>query len=92
MYFIYSLLLICFASGLANGQKISKISNNTLQMTTTESPLGCICGIFLNSQFKKGSKEQPNGNPVLMHDQSGIFPCTPNGRRHCINKCLDSVS
>ncbi|XP_076225816.1 follicle cell protein 3C-1-like [Nomia melanderi] len=91
MYFTYSLLLICLGSGLINGQKILKSSNNTLQMTTTESPLGCTCGIFLNSQFKKGSKEQPNGNPVLMHDQSGIFPCTPSGRRHCINKCLDSI-
>lgn len=69
-----------------------KILSTILQTSTTESPPGCVCGIFLSGQFKKSSKEQPTGNPALIHDQPGIFPCTPGGNRICTNKCLDTVS
>ena len=68
-----------------------KILNAILQTSTTESPPGCVCGIFLSGQFKKGSKEQPTGNPALIHDQPGIFPCTPGGNRICTNKCLETI-
>ena len=68
-----------------------KILKTVLQTSTTESPPGCVCGIFLSGQFKKSSKEQPTGNPALIHDQPGIFPCTPGGNRICTNKCLDTI-
>ncbi|XP_053984562.1 follicle cell protein 3C-1 [Hylaeus volcanicus] len=90
MYFIYLLSILCFSSVFANEIKL-KALNSTLDVTTTESPIGCICGIFLNGQFKKSSKESPAGNPVLIHDQCGTFSCTPNGKRLCINKCLDTI-
>lgn len=52
----------------------------------------CTCGVFLSSQFKKGSPEPPKGAPVLRHEQDKVFPCTPLGIRQCQNKCLEAVS
>ncbi|XP_076299739.1 follicle cell protein 3C-1-like [Lasioglossum baleicum] len=92
MYYTHILLVVCLGSVLANDQRKSDVLNNTLiKVETTESPFGCVCGIFLSSQFKKGSQNQPNGNPALVHDQPGIFPCTPGGNRQCTNKCLDTI-
>lgn len=90
MYLIYLLSILCFSSVFANEIKL-KASNSTLDVTTTESPIGCTCGIFLSGQFKKSSKESPTGNPVLIYDQFETFPCTLNGKRLCINKCLDTI-
>ncbi|KZC11245.1 Follicle cell protein 3C-1, partial [Dufourea novaeangliae] len=91
MYLLYLLLVVCLAPALADGERKLKLSNNTIQVPIAKPPSGCTCGIFLSGQFKKGSKEKPNGNPALVHDQPGIFPCTPSGNRQCINKCLDTI-
>ncbi|XP_043254970.1 follicle cell protein 3C-1 [Colletes gigas] len=90
MYFIYLLVVFCFSSVFTNQIK-SKTLNNTHDFTTTEFPNDCACGIFLTSQFKKGNKESPAGNPALIHDQPGTFSCTPAGKRLCTNKCLETI-
>lgn len=59
---------------------------------TTEMPVGCVCGVFLSGQFKKGSKEQPKGNPALLHEHPDNFACSIVGNKLCTNKCLDTVS
>ncbi|OAD60415.1 Follicle cell protein 3C-1 [Eufriesea mexicana] len=91
MYPAFLLSILYFASAITNNEIKTKALNNTLKILTTESPIGCICGIFLNGQFIKGSKESPKGNPALIHDLPELFPCTPTGNRLCTNKCLDTV-
>lgn len=51
----------------------------------------CSCAVFLSDQFKKGSADQPTGNPALLHEQDSLFPCTPFGSKQCTNKCLEMV-
>lgn len=88
MYSITFLVVIflCFVNGCESVNKTTQIST-----TTAKVPVGCVCGVFLSGQFKKGSKEQPTGNAVLMHDQPESFPCTSIGNRLCINKCLETI-
>ncbi|XP_018329325.1 follicle cell protein 3C-1 [Agrilus planipennis] len=50
-------------------------------------PCPCTCGVFLSGQFKKGSKDQPKGNPVLVQEMDG----TSTGNKQCINKCLELI-
>jgi hypothetical protein len=54
-------------------------------------PVPCTCGVFLSGQFKKGSKEQPKGVPVLTQEMD--TPCMNNamGNRQCTNRCLEMV-
>lgn len=51
----------------------------------------CTCGVFFSGQFKRGSSEPPKGQPVLMHEQENMYPCTPIGTKQCSNKCLEVV-
>lgn len=67
---------------------IVHVPNN---ITDEEPPVGCVCGVFLNGQFKKGSRDQPSGFPAFLHEHSDIFPCNPTGNKLCTNKCLDQV-
>ncbi|XP_076165497.1 follicle cell protein 3C-1 isoform X2 [Ptiloglossa arizonensis] len=89
MYIIYLLLVFCFSTVFADQIKL-KILNDTFDIATTQSSFSCTCGIFLNGQFKKGSKV-PTENPTLIHDQSGVFPCTPSGKKLCTHKCLNTI-
>ncbi|CAL7950026.1 unnamed protein product [Xylocopa violacea] len=91
MYPTLLLSVLYFASVLGDNQTIPKALNSTIQSPINESPIGCACGIFLSGQFKKGSKESPRGNPALVHNLSGTFPCTPVGNKLCINKCLNAI-
>lgn len=91
MYPVILLLIFCLSSMFANDQIKSKDLNNTFNVSTTKTPSGCVCGIFLSKQFKKNNKEPPIGNPALNYDQSGTFPCTQSGNRLCINKCLETI-
>ncbi|CAH1368581.1 hypothetical protein MTP99_010027 [Tenebrio molitor] len=54
-------------------------------------PVPCTCGVFLSGQFKKGSKEQPKGVPVLTQEMD--TPCMNNamGNRQCTNRCLEMI-
>ena len=51
----------------------------------------CICGIFLSSQFVKGSSAPPKGEPVISNTLDKKFVCNPIGRRQCQTKCLEQV-
>lgn len=68
--------------------EIVEVGNSTTEFPKTE----CTCGIFLSDQFKKGSKDQPKGNPALLKEFSEVFPCNSHGNKLCSNKCLDIVS
>ena len=95
-FFVF--LLISFANAL-DDNSITESSSSTI---VTEAPIippttettvkGCMCGVFLSGQFKKGSKEPPKGNPALLHELSDTFPCSNIGNKMCTNKCLDVVS
>lgn len=69
----------------------STLLDNKIQQTDSD-PTPCTCGIFLSGQFKKGSKEQPKGVPVLTQEMDTPFMNNAIGNRQCINKCLELVS
>lgn len=54
-------------------------------------PIPCTCGVFLSGQFKKGSKKQPKGMPVLTQEMDTSFMNNAVGNRQCTNKCLELV-
>ncbi|CAH0557826.1 unnamed protein product [Brassicogethes aeneus] len=56
-----------------------------------ESPIPCTCGVFLTGQFKKGSKDQPKGSPVLTQEMDNSFMNNSVGTRQCTNKCLEVI-
>lgn len=66
----------------------------TTTTTTTESsrPIPCTCGIFLTSQIKRGSNEQPEGAPVITNELDRTFACNAVGQKQCQTKCLETVS
>lgn len=68
----------------------STLLDNKIQSDSGSTP--CTCGIFLSGQFKKGSKEQPKGVPVLTQEMDTPFMNNAIGNRQCINKCLELVS
>lgn len=57
----------------------------------TKEPVPCTCGVFLSGQFKKGSKDQPKGVPVLTQETDTPFMNNAMGSRQCTNKCLELV-
>ncbi|XP_033228286.1 uncharacterized protein LOC117180079 [Belonocnema kinseyi] len=86
---IISIVFLCiiFTNALENKQMREK--NLTKETKKSHLPIGCYCGVFMSGQFKKGSKEQPNGNPALLQEHSETFPCNPVGNKICINRCLE---
>ncbi|XP_014605231.1 PREDICTED: uncharacterized protein LOC106787408 [Polistes canadensis] len=90
MYLKFICIILC-ASTVYTKKDIDVNNSNHLDSSTSEEPVGCVCGVFLSGQFKKGTKEQPTGNPVLLHEQSDSFPCTLHGNKQCINKCLEMI-
>ncbi|CAH1137754.1 unnamed protein product, partial [Phyllotreta striolata] len=54
-------------------------------------PVPCTCGVFLSGQFKKGSKKQPKGLPVLTQEMDTPFMNNAVGNRQCTNKCLELI-
>lgn len=68
----------------------STLLDNKIQSDSGPTP--CTCGIFLSGQFKKGSKDQPKGVPVLTQEMDTPFMNNAIGNRQCINKCLELVS
>ncbi|XP_015185037.1 PREDICTED: uncharacterized protein LOC107070967 [Polistes dominula] len=90
MYLTFIFIILCVSTVYAK-KDINENNNNHLNSSTSEEPVGCVCGVFLSGQFKKGSKEQPTGNPVILHEQSDSFPCTSHGNKQCINKCLEII-
>ncbi|XP_066258752.1 follicle cell protein 3C-1 [Euwallacea similis] len=51
----------------------------------------CTCGVFLSSQFKKGSKAQPKGDPVLTQEIETPFMNNAVGNKQCTHRCLEAI-
>lgn len=70
-------------------------SNTTEDLKTTISlprdDTSCNCGIFLGSQFVKGSSEQPKGEPAISTTLERSFACNAIGQKQCQTKCLEQV-
>lgn len=90
--FVASVLLLNLTE---SSQHIKTNIENALSMLHKNSLVKeqpCNCGVFLTGQFKRGSNEQPKGNPALMYEQDLPFPCNPTGVKQCTNRCLEMVN
>ncbi|KAJ3653538.1 hypothetical protein Zmor_012784 [Zophobas morio] len=75
-------LTLCALAGAGEPVKSAKADSK---------PVPCTCGVFLSGQFKKGSKEQPKGVPVLTQEMDTPFMNNAMGNRQCTNKCLEMI-
>lgn len=66
-------------------------NNIKATFSTPKNDLSCTCGIFLSSQFVKGSPEPPKGEPVISTTLERSFQCNPLGQKQCQTKCLEQV-
>lgn len=89
MYLALLMMALCISCSYADNNSTVL---NTESSTRAAEPIGCVCGVFLSGQFKRGSKEQPKGFPALLHEHPDPLPCTTVGNRICTSKCLDVVS
>lgn len=67
-------------------------NNVKATFSTQQNDLSCTCGIFLSSQFVKGSPEPPKGEPVISTTLERSFQCNPIGQKQCQTKCLEQVN
>ncbi|XP_014471214.1 PREDICTED: follicle cell protein 3C-1 [Dinoponera quadriceps] len=88
MYLTLMMVVLYVSYPYVGGNNI--VPSITKSSTNSNEP-GCVCGIFLSGQFKKGSKEQPKGHPALLHEHPDTFPCNTVGNRLCTNKCLETI-
>lgn len=74
--------------------KAGKNRKTSVTTTTTEGSraIPCTCGIFLASQIKRGTNEQPEGAPVITNELDRTFACNTVGQKQCQTKCLETVS
>lgn len=84
MFLILIVVALCTSHSYAE--------NNIKSTNSTKQPIGCVCGVFLSGQFTKGSKEQPKGFPLLVHEYPDPLPCTIAGNKLCTSKCVEAVS
>lgn len=97
MNFLVALYLLAFwhsttAVDLENEIEKKELESEPPIEEKSEGPVPCTCGVFLSGQFKKGSKEQPKGIPVLTQETEKFFPNNAIGNRQCMNNCLEVVS
>lgn len=88
MYLALVMMALCISYSYAE-------KNNTdtnISSKASEEPIGCVCGVFLSGQFKKGSKEQPKEYPAFLHEHPDSLPCNTFGNKLCTSKCLEAVS
>ncbi|XP_067635744.1 uncharacterized protein Fcp3C [Eurosta solidaginis] len=71
----------------ATSKKVVK----TTATTESNHPVPCTCGIFLTSQFKRGTGEQPQGTPVITNELDRTFACNSVGQKQCQTKCLETL-
>ncbi|XP_073831860.1 follicle cell protein 3C [Musca autumnalis] len=74
-------------------RKCFRLSTNRLTTTTTNTTdiVPCTCGIFLNSQFTKGSPNPPRGEAVISNTVDRTFACNGVGQKQCQTKCLEQI-
>ncbi|XP_018798557.1 PREDICTED: uncharacterized protein LOC108974909 [Bactrocera latifrons] len=73
--------------------KARKTSKTPATTTTTEHnrAVPCTCGVFLASQIKRGTNEQPEGAPVISNELDRTFACNAVGQKQCQTKCLETI-
>ncbi|XP_018579805.1 follicle cell protein 3C-1 [Anoplophora glabripennis] len=81
----FTLIEICRAGSFTTTQ------TNEIKIEEAKDPVPCTCGVFLSGQFKKGSKDQPKGVPVLTQEMDTPFFNNAVGNRQCVNKCLELI-
>ncbi|KAK9869507.1 hypothetical protein WA026_003260 [Henosepilachna vigintioctopunctata] len=86
-----SFLVIFFTLALLAFCGADDKEENSIKNSHQGKPVPCTCGVFLSGQFKKGSKEQPKGVPVLTEETEKAFENNPVGQRKCTNKCLERI-
>ncbi|XP_055843336.1 follicle cell protein 3C-1 [Episyrphus balteatus] len=69
----------------------SKANAVPTEVKNTNTTTPCTCGVFLTSQFTKGSDEQPKGDAAMIQDINKVFPCNMIGQKQCQTKCLESI-
>ncbi|KAG5884342.1 hypothetical protein JTB14_024421 [Gonioctena quinquepunctata] len=74
-------------------ERIKQNFHNKIESEEDEpkGPIPCTCGVFLSGQFKKGSKQQPKGLPLLTQEMDTPFMNNAMGTRQCTNKCLELI-
>ncbi|RZC14248.1 follicle cell protein 3C-1 [Asbolus verrucosus] len=83
MFFVIAVVLtLCSIASAGEASNSIKSDNK---------PVPCTCGVFLSGQFKKGSKDQPKGVPVLTQEMETPYMNNAMGNRQCTNKCLEMV-
>ncbi|KAH0952337.1 hypothetical protein HN011_006605 [Eciton burchellii] len=90
MYIVLMIMSLCISYSYT--EKNNTILNIVKSPTNlNEQSVGCVCAVFLNGQFKKGSREQPKGYPALLHEYPNPLPCSAIGNKLCTSKCLDVI-
>ncbi|KAJ8918280.1 hypothetical protein NQ315_014150 [Exocentrus adspersus] len=79
----FTLVGVCWAGNATE--------TNEIRIEEAKDPVPCTCGVFLSGQFKKGSKDQPKGVPVLTQEMDTPFSNNAVGNRQCVNKCLELI-
>ncbi|XP_050438145.1 follicle cell protein 3C-1 [Adelges cooleyi] len=77
---------------LSHGQNAQSLQAPSSQVPVTATITPCTCGVFLSSQFTKGSGKQPSGYAALMHEQDEPATCNALGIKTCTNRCLDIIA
>ncbi|KAF7287558.1 follicle cell protein 3C [Rhynchophorus ferrugineus] len=88
--------LIVLASKLVTNDIEEKLAESNSQEDFEEVRIRpedtpCTCGVFLSSQFKKGSKSQPKGEPVLTQEIDTPFMNNAVGNKQCTHRCLEVI-
>uniref|UniRef100_A0A034WRT4 Follicle cell protein 3C-1 n=1 Tax=Bactrocera dorsalis TaxID=27457 RepID=A0A034WRT4_BACDO len=71
--------------------KARKTSKTTATTTEHSRAVPCTCGVFLASQIKRGTNEQPEGAPVITNELDRTFACNAVGQKQCQTKCLETI-
>ncbi|XP_050302485.1 follicle cell protein 3C-1 [Anthonomus grandis grandis] len=99
MYFYLALSIAVLAAveinvknkNLANDTEEGDVKSEEVSEEIRPEDTPCTCGVFLSSQFKKGSKEQPKGEPVLVQEIETPFMNNAIGNKQCTHKCLEEI-
>lgn len=70
---------------------VEKAKTTAFGKQKTKEKIPCTCGIFLGSQFSKGSAVPPRGDAVISNSIDRTFSCNNVGQKQCQTKCLQQV-
>lgn len=70
---------------------VEKAKTTPIGKQKNKEKIPCTCGIFLSSQFSKGSAVPPRGEAVISNSIDRTFACNNVGQKQCQTKCLQQV-